>query len=302
MAVIDATSLEVLSGAPRPDPELWGAAFLAGYGDATAAVYSLGLRQWFGWCESNGADPIDVRRTHFDLWRRDLEARGKAPATIANRLGAVAMFYRWLHEEELLVRNPAAHLKRPSVSSESETIGLDRAELGRLLYEAETGTPSEYALVSLLALNGLRVSEALGIDITDLAVQRGHRTVSIVGKGNKPATIPMPPRVCRAVDLACGERTEGPLILDTRGVRMNRHSAGWVIDKLARRAGIDHHVHPHALRHACVTVALDAGVPLRDVQNMARHADPRTTSRYDRARHNLDRHASYIVASYVAGG
>ena len=301
MNIITATTIDPATPR-RPNPELLGAAFLAGYGDSTASAYSLGLRQWFGWCESNGLSPMDVRRTHFDLWRRHLESTNKATATIANRLGAIAMFYRWLHEEEIINRNPAAHLKRPSVSGESNTIGLDRAEMGRLLYESERGRPSEYALVALLSLNALRVSEALGINIEDMAIRRGHRTVPIIGKGHKPATIPMPPRVCRAVDLACGERTEGPLILDTRGRRMNRHSAGWVIDKLARRAGIDHHVHPHALRHASITAALDAGVPLRDVQNMARHADPRTTSRYDRARTNLDRHASYIVASFVAGG
>ncbi len=302
MADFDATSLEVLDGGQRPSPELLARMFLAGYRDATAAVYDLGLRQWFAFCDHNAIDPMSVRRTNFDLWVRHLEGLGKAPATIANRVGAVSMFYRWLTEEDWLVKNPAAHIKRPSVPTESDTVGLDRAELGRLLYTAECARPCEYALVALLVLNGLRVSEALGVNIEQLAVQRGHRTVSIVGKGNKPAVVPMPPRVCRAVDLACGERTSGPLILDTRGVRMNRHSAGWAIDKLSRRAGIAHHVHPHALRHSAITAGLDAGIPLRDIQNYARHADPRTTSRYDRARHNLDRHASYVIAAFVAGG
>jgi integrase/recombinase XerD len=60
-------------------------------------------------------------------------------------------------------------------------------------------------------------------------------------------------------------------------------------------------VTPHTLRHAFITAALDAGVPLRDVQEAASHADPRTTIRYDRARGSLDRHATYIVAAYVAG-
>ena len=60
-------------------------------------------------------------------------------------------------------------------------------------------------------------------------------------------------------------------------------------------------VGPHTLRHAFITAALDAGVPLRDVQEAASHADPRTTMRYDRARGSLDRHATYIVAAYVAG-
>ena len=67
------------------------------------------------------------------------------------------------------------------------------------------------------------------------------------------------------------------------------------------RAGVNKPIGPHTLRHAFITAALDAGVPLRDVQEAASHADPRTTMRYDRARVSLDRHATYIVATYIAG-
>jgi integrase/recombinase XerD len=70
---------------------------------------------------------------------------------------------------------------------------------------------------------------------------------------------------------------------------------------LAKRAGISKQISRHSLRHSFITAALDAGVPLRDVQIATRHADPRTTTRYDRARNNLDRHASYIVADFIAG-
>ena len=65
--------------------------------------------------------------------------------------------------------------------------------------------------------------------------------------------------------------------------------------------GVNKPTGPHTLRHAFITAALDAGVPLRDVQKAASHADPRTTMRYDRARVSLDRHATYIVAAYLAG-
>ena len=85
------------------------------------------------------------------------------------------------------------------------------------------------------------------------------------------------------------------------GRRLDRHGAGRIVRKTARRAGIVKTVTPHTLRHAFITAALDAGVPLRDVQEAASHADPRTTMRYDRARGSLDRHATYIVAAYVAG-
>jgi integrase/recombinase XerD len=85
------------------------------------------------------------------------------------------------------------------------------------------------------------------------------------------------------------------------GRRLDRHRAGRIVRKVARHAGISKNVGPHTLRHAFITAALDAGVPLRDVQEAASHADPRTTMRYDRARGSLDRHATYIVAAYLAG-
>jgi integrase len=165
---------------------------------------------------------------------------------------------------------------------------------------AGLGPPAEHALISLLALNGLRVSEAPGAGIEALGIERGHRTLVITRKGGKVVTIPLAPRTARAIDLAIGERIEGPIFL-TAGRRLDRHGAGRIVRRTARRAGITKPVGPHTLRHALITAALDAGVPLRDVQEAASHADPRTTMRYDRARTSLDRHATYIVAAYVAG-
>lgn len=143
--------------------------------------------------------------------------------------------------------------------------------------------------------------EACRIDIEHLGAERGHRTVTVLGKGAKLAVIPLPPRVGRALDLAAGERLSGPVLLSRSGKRLDRHGATRIVRRVARRAGITKHISPHSLRHSFITAALDAGVPLRDVQIAARHADPRTTTRYDRARNNLDRHASYVVAAFVAG-
>ena len=82
---------------------------------------------------------------------------------------------------------------------------------------------------------------------------------------------------------------------------MDRRAATRVVVRLAKKAGIKKHLSPHSLRHAYVTACLDAGVPLRDVQIAARHSDPRMTTRYDRARGNLDRHANYIVVGFIEG-
>jgi integrase/recombinase XerD len=117
----------------------------------------------------------------------------------------------------------------------------------------------------------------------------------------KVVTIPLAPRTARAIDLAVGERTEGPLFNAADGRRLDRHGAARIVRRVTCRAGITKHVGPHTLRHAFITAALDAGVPLRDAQEAASHADPRTTMRCDRARTSLDRHATYIVATYVAG-
>jgi integrase len=125
--------------------------------------------------------------------------------------------------------------------------------------------------------------------------------LAITRKGGKKAIIPLAPRTARAIDLAIGERCQGPIFLTPDGNRLDRHGAGRIVRRIARRAGIGKNVGPHTLRHAFITAALDAGVPLRDVQEAASHADPRTTMRYDRARASLDRHATYIVAAYIAG-
>jgi integrase/recombinase XerD len=189
------------------------------------------------------------------------------------------------------------------VDYESHAAALDRNELGALLVATGLGPPPEHALISLLTLNGLRVPEATGADIEHLGLERGHRTLTITRKGGKVVTIPLAPRTARAIDLAIGERPGGPVFLAADGRRLDRHGAGRIVRRTARRAGINKIVTPHTLRHAFITAAtsLDAGVPLRDVQEAASHADPRTTMRYDRARGSLDRHATYIVAAYVAG-
>ena len=277
------------------------AGFLAGYSGLTREAYELDLRQYTSWCHQHHLRLFQVRRADIECFARDLETRGRARATITRRLCTIAGFYRYAVEEDLLDHSPAAHVRRPRLDYESHATALDRNELGALLVAAGLGPPAEHALISLLALNGLRVSEATGASIEALGLERGHRTLVITRKGGKVVTIPLAPRTARATDLATDERTDGPIFLATDGRRLDRHGAGRIVRRVAHRAGITKNVSPHTLRHAFITAALDAGVPLRDVQEAASHSDPRTTMRYDRARSSLDRHATYIVAAYVAG-
>ncbi|HUP15612.1 MAG TPA: tyrosine-type recombinase/integrase [Acidimicrobiia bacterium] len=95
--------------------------------------------------------------------------------------------------------------------------------------------------------------------------------------------VQLAPRTGRAIAPCVGERAEGPILLNRDATaRLDRHAAARIVRRLAKRGGIDKRVTPHTLRHAFITAALDAGAPLRDVQEAASHADPRTTMRYDR--------------------
>jgi hypothetical protein len=166
------------------------AGFLAGYRGLTREAYALDLRQFTAWCRARSLALFAVRRAEIESFARELEARGRARATVTRRLCTIAGFYRYAVEEELLDHSPAAHVRRPRVDYESHAVALDRNELGALLVAAGLGPPCEHALISLLALNGLRVSEATGAEIEQLGLERGHRTMTITRKGGKVVTIP----------------------------------------------------------------------------------------------------------------
>ena len=130
----------------------------------------------------------------------------------------------------------------------------------------------------------------------------GHRVLHLVGKGNKPATMPVTVPVLWVLEVCRGQRTTRPLVLrPVSGKPIDRRDVYRMVARIAKTAGIPRHISPYSLRHAAITNALEAGVPLRDAQILARHADPRTTEHYDRARGNLDRHGVHLLTAYVAG-
>src|SRR5712672_4207044 len=167
------------------------AGFLAGYRGLTRDAYALDLRQFASWCRARPVALFAVRRADIEGFARDLEARGRARATVTRRLSTIAGFYKYAVEEELLDHSPAAHVRRPRLDYESHATALDRNQLGALLVTGGLGSSAEHALISLLALNGLRVSEATGADIERLGLERGHRTLIITRKGGKIVTIPL---------------------------------------------------------------------------------------------------------------
>ena len=290
--------------APKSRAERVAAAFLVAQRPATRAAYWRSLRAWARWCAERDLDVLAAERAHVERWMRELEELGRRPSTRSGHLAALSGFYAEALNQGAVLRNPAARVRRPRVSHDSPRLGLDRDEARPLLRAAERAGRRDQALVSLLLHCGLRVSEAISVSAGDLGTSRGHRVVEVVRKGGARRVLPLPPPAAAAVELLLEERQPlgpaDPLLVDGSGRRLDRFDAVRIVRRLARRAGIATAVSPHSLRHTFVTLALDAGASLRDVQDSAGHADPRTTRRYDRGRHSLDRFAGYHVAAYVA--
>jgi site-specific recombinase XerD len=301
-----------LTSVPSDYPEpftgqfrLAAAAYLTRFTGTSRTHTASDLRCYLSWCAGRGLDPLAARRPHLELYIRWMqEDRQVKPSTVSRRFSVVAGFYRTCVIDGLLDHSPAEHVRRPAVPAESPTLGFTHLQFEALLTAARESThPCDFALVVMLGLLGLRIFEATSADITDLSEEHGHRVLRVCGKGTKIVLIPLPLAVARAIDQATGTRTGGPILLNSRGTRMDCHAATRRLRRLAATAGIRAaRAHPHMLRHTFVTTMLDAGVDLRDVQIAARHADPRTTMRYDRARTNLDRHPNYILAAYMASG
>lgn len=281
------------------------AAYLARFKGQSRVHTESDLRGYLLWCESRQLDPLVATRPQIKLYVRGLqEVRRHRPATVSRRVSVVAGFYRTCVIDDVLEHSPAEYVRRPNVPAESPTLGLTHLQFEALLTAARTSANRcDFALVTMLGLLGLRIFEATGSNIEDLGEEHGHRVLRVRGKGGKVVLVPLPPAVGRAIERCIDERPAGPILLSSRGTRMDRHCATRRLRRLAEQAGVKlPRMHPHMLRHTFVTTMLDAGVDLRDVQIAARHADPRTPMRYDRARKNLDRHPNYILAAYMASG
>jgi integrase/recombinase XerD len=287
--------------------------------DHTRAAYRRDVTAWLAWCAERDLDPMGADFIHVNAYARELESTsdvrtGKplTVATIARKLSGLSSWYGFLQKINAIPTNPVTGADRPRVARDhSATVGLSASEVDALLAAAEADRgPTRlrnHAIIAVLADLGLRVGELVGLDVADLGYERGHRSVRFVGKGGVARRRALTPASTAAVEtylLARSVAAEvpvdqlaGPLFVTSTGARLDRHAVFRLIRRLAHTAGIPAWaaLSPHSLRHAFATTARAEGVPLEDVQDAMGHADPRTTRRYDRDRHNLDRDPSYTI-------
>jgi site-specific recombinase XerD len=300
------TNVEITRPAPLPiamedDFGPFAESFLLRWDGITRYNYRDDIRMFLSWCQIKGYDPyVDIRRPHLEMYMEWMKSeRHNAPATIKRRIGTIRQFYDLALDDDLVMKNPARMLRVPKVHIDfTVKVALEDFEVTRLLEAACDASPSDYALCCLMAYCGLRVQETVELNVEDIWLEhKGVRALRFRAKGSTWDIVPMPDVVVRAVEAAAGDRQEGPLFLNGLGVRQNRRGADRVVKRVAKKAGITRVISPHTLRHSSIVSAIDAGVPLRDVQLSARHRDISTTIRlYDRGRHAFETHSAHTLA------
>jgi site-specific recombinase XerD len=286
---------------PTTPAHLLAGGFLARYPKITRDIYRIHLRHWFEFCDHLGVDPLDAKRAHIETFARHLsEDLGRKPQTVAGKLNAVCGLYRYAYLDGLLDVDPGVHVRRPKIEFISSTNGLTRPEFADVLRAAENESLQTHAMICLLGLNGLRLGETLAADVEHLGHQRGYRTLFLpYRKGGKVGTMSLSTRTSWAVDQALVGRTTGPILLGRDGDRLKPAAARRTVRRLAKQCGIGKRLSPHSLRHTFVTMALDAGVPERDIIDSTGHSTSKMLQYYDRNRGAIERNATHAVAAFV---
>jgi integrase/recombinase XerC len=240
--------------------------------------------------------------------------RRLSPATVSRRIAAVRNFYGWMVRTSRREDNPSARLRSPKVPRKAPRF-LDVDEAATVVEN-----PSQEgwyqlrnrALLELLYGSGVRVSEAVGLDVTDLDLDELLVTVR-QGKGRRDRVVPFGPPAARA--LAGWIRAmggEGAVFRNKSGGRLSARSARRIVRDAGVKNGITR-VHPHALRHSCATHLLGAGADLRAIQEQLGHASLSTTQRYThvdaahliqvyRSAHPRARRSAHLVEAVVNKG
>lgn len=257
----------------------------------TRNAYARDLGAFARWLSDRGLDLLGADRVAVATYAEYLTvALDRRPSTVRRHLGSICSFYRYALQAGAIGTNPAVDVRRPK-GEPVLTPALSLDEAGRLLDAASRGTTQDRLLLALLLGAGLRVSEAVSLDAADIETVRGHVTAVVRGKGGREDRITLSDLAACAIDELRRERDDGgPLLRNRSGRRMTADGATAALARLSRAAGLEQ-VRPHTLRATAITIALENDVSLRDVQDFSRHADPRTTRRYDRAARGLDRHA-----------
>lgn len=278
-----------------------------GFSKATVKAYANDLAQFENLMQSRGltlGKPAEITKKHVQAFMVEQHRLHMEKSSVARRLSALRSFFRFCARMRMVntlptdgVRNPKQEKRHPNVLNVDQTFAL-LAEGGKIKTaepessrddrdKAEAVAARDLALAELLYGSGLRISEALGLDVHQLSME--NAVARVLGKGGKQRLSPLSDSSVEALNhwlalrrnlLPSDLNDDGALFLGSRGGRLARRQAQRIIEDLCKRAGLPQAVSPHALRHSFATHLLEAGADLRSVQELLGHSRLSTTQRY----------------------
>lgn len=270
--------------------------FERGLSRNTLGAYRSDLLQYGAWLSDRGLSPIEVTPDVMAdyaaaLGSGSLSGEGApapAPSTVHRKTAALRSFYKHLRREEMLVDDPTTGLSSPRRAKKLPNV-LNQAEVARLLAAPSGDSPQAYrdrALLEVMYACGLRASELVGLELTDIDTH--HGMLKARGKGSKERIVPLGRQAINAIDsyLRHGRtalvrgRPQKALFVNFRGGALTRQGLYKIVQGHARAVGLEDRMSPHTLRHSFATHLLAGGCDLRSLQEMLGHADVATTQMY----------------------
>ena len=320
-AVTSRAPAEVLSASARTGHSIRAliAAWLGSFTDSadTRAAYGRDLRDYIEWCTRRQLDPLEVRLPEVQMYAAELAAatnprtgRPYAASTRARKLAAVSSWYTFLVRAGAIDANPARDAARPRYDRQhSNTASVSVQQAGQMLaassqYQHRSLGPQGAALVMMLLIDlGIRVSELCNANLADLGQRDGMRMLTVLMKGGKVRTRPIPQPLVPVLDAYLAVRPQDgdpeALVVTRDGKRINRHQVYRLVQVVAARAGVPmpKRITPHSMRHAFNTIAREAGAPLEDRRDALGHSSAAITQLYDHVALSLSRDPAHLVAA-----
>jgi integrase/recombinase XerD len=258
----------------------------------TLDAYRTDLLQYGRHLADNGLDATRVTAEQMAAYAAELSTgsddRPLASSTVHRKTAAIRSFYKHLRREELIADDPTAGMAAPRRPKKLPNV-LNQAEVARLLAAPRGDGPQvlrDRAILEVMYACGLRASEVVGLEMTD--VDTHHGMVKARGKGNRERIVPLGREAIYAVErylraarpsMVKG-RPEKALFVNFRGGALTRQGLYKIVQGHAATAGLEDRMSPHTLRHSFATHLLAGGCDLRSVQEMLGHADVATTQMY----------------------
>jgi integrase/recombinase XerD len=265
-----------------------------GLGDHTLSGYRSDLEQFALWLATQHSALLQADRIMLLEWLSTLMQRGLSARSVARKMSALRGFYRWALRERLIGEDPTLQVSRPKIGRPLPK-SLTEADVDALLAAPDVESMlglRDRAMLEVLYASGLRVSELVGLTLSQLNLRQG--LVRIIGKGNKERLVPLGEEAQDWVSrylrdsrpLLLGGASDDIVFPSQRGQPMTRQTFWHRIKQLALIAGVQKPLSPHTLRHAFATHLLNHGADLRVVQLLLGHSDLSTTQIYTHVRHH----------------